>query len=86
MGEEEDIRVSERLMDVSVTHKLLISESLIGFFLLILRDDLRGGEFWGLCDGLGYQKLEVTDLVLQDRDSLQWGNDQVSQYVTVPIG
>ena len=78
MREEQNIRVPQGLMHISMTHQLLIGESFIGLFFLMLRHECRGDEIHRLSDSLKKEKFEVPDFLLHEAYSLKGRHDEVS--------
>jgi hypothetical protein len=51
-------------MNVSVSHELLVSETLVCFFFFMFRNDLSRGEIHRLSDSFGYNELKMSDFLL----------------------
>ena len=85
MREEEDVRVPEGLVDVSVTHEFLIGESLVSLLLLILCHNLTRYKCDWARDDFRNDELEVLDLILKHCDTLERCKEQVAKHLTIPI-
>ena len=85
MWEKENVRMLQRLIDVSVRHKLLIGKSFIGFFFLILCNYSWRNKFWCLSDYFRYYNLEMPNCFIHHYNSLKGSNDKISQIFCILI-